>query len=171
MKRFFSFLAICVFFGFTSSDLTQEIKEAGLKIDLPNDQWFLANKVEKKDLVVYIFKRKPIEDGEGHQIIPNLAVLVEDAGDAKDFVEYSVTKRIQISFEVDSVFTPQNGLIGFQNSIGYKFRYVEQDIEHTVLIVHAFHEKKGIQIMCDATTDVFDKSGPEFIEALRSFRK
>ena len=80
MKRFLPLLAICIFCGFAPSELTQEIKEAGLKIDLPNDQWFLANKIDKTDLDVYMYKRKPIEDQEGRQIIPNIAVFVEDVG-------------------------------------------------------------------------------------------
>ena len=152
-------------------DLTQEFDEAKVKMDLPNDSWSLADK-RSGSMTAYIFKRQPIEDSSGRQIIPNIAVLIEDVDKKTDAITYSASKRIKTPFEVSDVFTHEKGTLMFKNAIGYKGKYVDQGgLEHTVYVVHAINEKKGLQIICDVTTNILDKVEPEFLAALKSIRK
>lgn len=159
-------------FGLSTSELTQELKEAKIKIDLPNDSWFLADKQENKAMTVYYFKRQPIEDDDGRKIIPNIAVIIEDVDKDLDAVTYSTLKRSKVNFEVLKVFTHEGGQIGFQNAVGYKGKYVDQGgLDHTIYIIHGINEKKGIQFICDVTTNILDKVESEFLVTLKSIRK
>jgi hypothetical protein len=74
--------------------LTHEIKEAQIEIDLPNEEWFLTDKIENK-ITVYWFKRNPIVDNEQKRVIPNIAVLVDDVDEGMDITNYSIAKRTQ----------------------------------------------------------------------------
>ena len=164
----FSFVA----FGFKSDALTQDIKEGGVKIDLPNDLWSLSDKQKKNSMAVYIFKRKPIGDPDGRQIIPNIAVIVEDVDKNMDAISYSVLKRTNIHFEVVKVYTHEDKLIDFENAIAYKGTYVDKgDLEHTIYIVHGINERKGLQFIFDTTTNVLSQVEGEFLASLKSIRK
>lgn len=157
--------------GLQPDPLIQDIKEAKIKIDLPNSEWFLADKVEKNDLVVYMFKREPIEDKEQRQIIPNIAVIVEDVDENLDVIRYSVIKRSQTPFDVDEVITPQSGKILFTNAIGYRGHYKKNELHHTIYIVHAINDGKGIHVIMDVTTNILDKVDVEFLSAIKSIRR
>lgn len=153
-------------------DLTQDLKEARIKIDLPNDSWALADRSENKGMVIYSYKRKPVDDRDGRHIIPNMAVIIEDVDKKMDAVTYSALKRSQVKFDVSEVFTHEKGPIKFENAIGYKGTYTDSGgLEHTVYVVHAINERKGIQFICDATTDVLAQVEDEFRRALKSIRK
>ena len=158
-------------FGLFTDELTQELKEAKIKIDLPNDSWFLANKQEINGLTIYYFKRKPIEDSEGRQIIPNISVIIEDVDKNMDAITYSALKRSKVSFEVSEVFTHENGKINYENAIGYKGKYVDKGLDHTVYVIHGINGKKGLQFICDVTTNILDKVDGEFLTTLKSIRK
>jgi hypothetical protein len=152
--------------------LTQELKEAKIKIDLPNDSWFLADKQENNGMTVYYFKRQPIEDNEERKIIPNISVIIEDVDKDLDAVTYSALKRSRVNFEVLEVFTHESGQIKFQNAIGYKGKYVDKGgLDHTIYIVHGINGKKGLQFICDVTTNILDKVENEFLVTLKSIRK
>jgi hypothetical protein len=155
-----------------TGDLTQELKEAKIKVDLPNDSWYLASKQDVNEVVVYNFKRKPIEDNEGRQIIPNISVIIENVDNELDAVTYSALKRSKVNFKISEVFTHESGLIGLQNAIGYKGTYTDKGgLDHTVYIVHCINNKKGVQLICDTTTDILDKMESEFLMTLESIRK
>ena len=155
-----------------TGDLTQELKEAKIKIDLPNDSWYLASRQEVKEMVVYNFKRTPIEDNDGRQIIPNISVIIENVDEDIDAVTYSALKRSKVNFKVSEVYTHEGGRIGLQNAIGYKGTYTDKGgLDHTVYIVHGINNKKGIQLICDTTTDILDKMESEFLMTLESIRK
>lgn len=152
--------------------MTQELKEAKVKIDLPNDSWFLADKQENKGMTIYFFKRHPIEDDEGRKIIPNISVIIEDVDKGLDAVAYSAMKRSRVNFEVLEVFTHTNGQIEFQNAVGYKGKYVDTGgLAHTIYVVHGINGKKGLQFICDVTTNILDQVDNEFMATLKSIRK
>lgn len=158
--------------GLRSDELTQELKEAKIKIDLPNDSWFLADKQENKEMTVYYFKRKSIEDNDGRQIIPNISVIIEDVDKTLDAVTYSALKRSKVNFEVLEVFNHDSGPIKYENAIGYKGKYVDKyDLDHTIYIVHGINGTKGLQFIFDVTTNILDKVDNEFLATLKSIRK
>jgi hypothetical protein len=163
---------VLTIFATPAGELTQDIKEAKIKIDLPNKLWALADKQSNNDVTVYYFKREFIEDEDGRKIIPNIGVVVEDVENDLDVVIYSAAKRAKINFEVSEVYTSDGGKIGFANAIGYKGKYNDnRGLAHTIYVVHGVNGNKGFQVICDATTSVADKVEGEFLASLKSLRK
>jgi hypothetical protein len=147
------------------------VPEAKVRFTLPNEHWQWHNRVEVNHRTVYTYKREPITDSAGRNIIPNIAIIVENAPDEKDVVAYSVQKRGDVPFDVTEMFMYQDGKIHFQNAVGYKGKYVEGGIEHTVFVVHALNSHMGIQLILDATSEIFRQIEPEFTRTLKSFQR
>lgn len=171
MKVFTFVYAILSAVALDSEELTHHLKEADIKIDMANDAWSLADKQDNSGTVVYIFKRQPIVDAEGRQIIPNIAVIIEAVGSNLDAVTYSSMKRSKVNFEVEEVFTHESGKIRFRNAVGYRGTYADSQLEHTIYVVHGVNGGKGIQLICDATTGVIPEVEGEFFTTLKSLRR
>jgi hypothetical protein len=88
-----------------------------------------------------------------------------------DVVTYSVNKRASGAFDVTKMFTHDDGIINYINAVGYKGTYSDQgSLNHTVYVVHAINEDKGLQIIMDTTTDTFPTIDTEFLQILKSIR-
>ena len=169
MKK--TFLLILLLVNIITGFSQELIKEAKLSLDLPNDKWELKGKQDKNGMQVYFFKRESIKDKLGRDVIPNISVVVEDVNKKLDVVTYSALKRGQVNFEVDKVFIHDKGLFDFKNAIGYKGRYKDQFGEHTVYVLHAINNKKGLQIFFDVLTGLFEDLDAEFKYTLKSIKK
>lgn len=163
---------VCVLYGFATEDRTWEIKEAGMKIDLPEDLWFLAEKKNDHDRQAYFFKRASIDDHEGRKIIPNIGIIIEKAPADGDAIAYSAMKRTYIPFDVSEVFTGADSKkINYKNAIGYQGTYNDRlGTAHTIYVIHAIHNDKALQFIMDCTTSVFKEINPEFQAAIKSIR-
>ncbi|HEV2482180.1 MAG TPA: hypothetical protein VGS79_21090 [Puia sp.] len=166
---FFSlFLAKATFAG----DSVYLFKEANIKIDIPSTIYHLRPRQEQNGFIIYVFKREPIQDSAERSIIPNVAVVIENVDPKMDVVTYSVTKRGNGAFDVDKMFIHGDGIIDFVNAVGYQGSYTDQNnMKHTVYVVHAINGDKGIQIIMDTTSDTFPSIDPEFRKILKSIRK
>jgi hypothetical protein len=149
----------------------EEIKEASISLELPNNSWNLINKMDQNGMQIYFYKRNPIIDKNGNSIIPNISIIVEDVNKDLDVVTYSAFKRGQVNFEVIEMFIHEDEKIDFENAVGYKGKYNDQFGEHTVYIVHAINNQKGVQIIFDVLTDLFSELDPEFKKTLKSIKK
>lgn len=144
-----------------------EIIENKLVFEIPNDNWFRNKLVDNNKFIWHSFKRNAIKNIEGRNIFPNISFLVEEAGDMSDVILFSMQKRRNMPFEVDSTFIHEDGKLKIKNAIGYLGHTTYQDgSKHTVLIVHALVDKKGIQVVMDMTTDIYNEYGHEFWSAL-----
>jgi len=70
----------------------------------------------------------------------------------------------------EKVFIQKDGIIDLKNAIGYKGKYSDTFGEHTVYIIHGINNSKGIQIIFDVLTNLFDKLDPEFKVTLKSLK-
>ena len=156
--------------GLFATDSTYLFKEANIKIDISDSVWHLQPRQEQNGYVIYVFKRDPVVDSAGRNIIPNVAVVIEDVNPKMDIVSYSVVKRGKCGFDVDKMFIHGDGIIDFVNAVGYKGSYADK-MEHTVYVVHAINGNKGIQIIMDTTKETFPVMDPEFRRILKSIRK
>jgi hypothetical protein len=166
---FILFLTNIWTFGIAQDTLTQKIKEAEISIKLPNNQWLLDEKIEKTGLVVYIFNRIAIIDSLGKNISPSISIVIESIDKNMDLVNFSILKRTKRPFEVEKVFNYETGLMNFKNAICYQGNYFDDESKHTIYVVHAIKNGKGIQIIFDATTSIFSKINDEFLVTLKSF--
>ena len=144
-----------------------EIIEDKLIFEIPNGEW-MRNKLQKnKNIEWHSFKRKGIKNDDGIMIYPNISFLIEEVGDVNDVIIYSMQKRQKMPFNVDSVFTYEKTDLNLKNAVGYLGNTTYQNgTKHTVLIVHALLDNKGVQIVMDMTSDLFDEYGDEFWKAL-----
>ncbi|GAB3289346.1 hypothetical protein [Hymenobacter tenuis] len=165
MKIFFlGILLLIATSGFAQID----IPEAGITFILPNKNWKLINKEIVNDRVVYHYKRLPIKNADGIDVIPNIAVIVESVGFDIPIGQFSNVLLEDNMFNIDSVYARENKLISFKNAVAYKGSYEDRQGLHTVYVVHAMNGGNGIQILFDVTADLFKIIGPEFRKTLKS---
>ncbi len=169
MNQFFRILAFLILSHSGFEVLSQEyIEEAQIQLILPNDNWQLISKDDKNNLQVYYYKRNPILDSANRKVIANISVVVEDVPSDTDVVSFSVVKRGSAPFEVLDMFNYENGPLQIKNAIGWKGRYRDKVGEHTVYVIHAINNQKGLQIICDVTSELFEMIDAEFKATLKS---
>lgn len=153
------------------------IPEAGMFIKLPNSDWELTEKTEGP-AAEYLFKRSPVKDGEGRQIIAAIMVYVEDATKyEQDVTLFSIEKRLpfqQKGVKVDkiSIHENQDYPISYKNNYLTICSYTDNGLDHVLYMIHIINkENKGIQIYMDMTKSIYDKYGQEFWTAMKSIRE
>ena len=155
---------------FISSYGQEIIKEANLSLTLPNDKWKFFKSQDANGVQVYLYNREAIKDSSGYNVIPNISVVIENVDKKLDAVTYSIMKRSQVKFKVDKVFIQKDGIIDLKNAVGYRGRYTDKFGEHTIYVIHAINRGKGIQVIFDVLTTLFDKLDPEFKVTLKSLK-
>lgn len=163
----------CLFLCLCETLTAQEvnIEEAGITFTLPNESWELTGNQTVNEVTVYYCKRQPISNSEGVEVIPNMAIIVENVEASTDLVNYSALKRTEVPFEVTDVFSSGDELLNIGDAIGYLGTYEdEQGRSHTVYVIHIVHSSKGLQVIMDITSDLFSSYGNEFSEALKSIK-
>lgn len=144
-----------------------QIQDTELKISIP-EKWTHAGDQENEQLKMSSFKRDPIQDSEGRGIIANIA-LISEANQGMDVVTYSAVKRGEMpNFDVLEVFIPKDWKMKYKNGIGYKGKYTDVNGEHTVYVMFFVNGDKGVRIICDSTTEVFNKIEQELISILKT---
>lgn len=175
MPKFLFRPVIIFFFSCFAKDLhagdsVYLFKEANIKLTIPNSHWHLQPRQEQNGFIIYVFKRDPIVDSSNRDIIPNVGVVIEKINQKTDIITYSVNKRANGFFSVIQMFAHEDGIIDYINAVGYKGTYTDS-LDHTVYVVHAINEDKGLQIILDTTTDTFSTIDTEFLQILKSIRK
>jgi hypothetical protein len=169
MKKLFLFVITILLL--TLNGFCQElINEAKISFELPNTYWALTNKKEINDKEVYYYKREPINDSLGRQIIPNISFVVEPIDKKIDVITFSAIKRGQVSFDVIKVLTNEDGFFKLKNAIGYKGTYTDKFGEHTVYVIHTINNKKGVQIIFDVLSELFKEMDTEFLYSMKTLQ-
>jgi hypothetical protein len=115
-----------------------------------------------------MFKHTPIKDPQGRDIEPVMAVICEPVTDSSDVIKYSISKRVQVPFDVKKLLTPQEGDFTHRNSVGYDGEYTRGSVVHKVIVGHLRHQQVGVQVICDSTDGVYDQVEADMREFLRS---
>jgi hypothetical protein len=161
----------------TDTSGTYQIPEANMSLQLPNDEWKLAQR-SNAGQVSYIFKRNPITDDQGNAIIPAIMVFVEDAKKyEKDVTLYSITKRLPfrskgLKIDTTLIQSNKNYPLTYKNAYFMKASYTENGLAHILYMIHIINnDDKGIQIYLDMTTAITDKYEQEFWTTIRSIKE
>jgi antitoxin component YwqK of YwqJK toxin-antitoxin module len=155
-----------------------EIKEAKLFLQLPNDEWFLADYADN-DLTHYIFKRNEITAPNGQAIIPAIMLYIEDAKDyEQDLILYSLQKRLAFSnmnIKIDKILIPTEKefpFSSFENAMIITASYSNNGVDHILYMTYIINkDNKGIQLYMDMTKDIADKYEEEFWTTLQSIKE
>lgn len=147
------------------------IPDTNLTIEMPNEKWELVDTQSSESMEVYYYKREPIEDSKGRQIIPNISIIVED-NEGLDVVTYSAAKRIQMPpLDIMQVYIPKDIKMKYKNGIGYKAGYSDKHGKHIVQLMFVNEGNNGLRIICDVMEEQYDTVEAEFLTTLRSIRK
>ena len=128
------------------------IEEANMFIKLPNSEW---NLTEKKDenLIQYYFKRSPIIDENGIEIVPAIMIFIEDASEyEQNIITYSIIKRkpfMEKGIKVEQILIQdsQEYPLTYKNGIFMKCSYNSAGLDHILYMIHIINKNnKGIQI-------------------------
>lgn len=153
------------------------IEEAAMLLKLPNSDWSLTDKIDG-DLTQYYFKRTPITDKNGMEIIPAIMVFVEDASKyEQDVTLYSIWKRKSfmekgIKIEETLIQDNENYPLTYKNAYFMKCSYSSNGLDHIFYMIHIINEEnKGIQIYLDMTKDIAADYEFEFWTTIKSIKK
>jgi len=154
-----------------------EIPEAKMTLTLPNQKWKLATH-SGTGPVEYIFKREPIPDSSGRQIIPAIMIYVEDAEKyQQDVTLFSITKSgpfQQRGVKIDStlIHTNKEYPLTYKNAYFMKASYTQGGLAHILYMIHIINKaNKGIQVYLDMTKELEERYGQEFWTTIRSIRE
>ena len=153
------------------------IEEANMFLRLPNTDWNLTDKVDG-DLTQYYFKRSPITDKNGMEIVPAIMVFVEDASKyEQDVTLYSIWKRKPfmekgIKIEETLIQDNENYPLTYKNAYFMKCSYSTNGLDHIFYMIHIINkENKGIQIYLDMTKDIATEYESEFWTTIKSIKE
>jgi len=154
-----------------------DIDEAKLHIMMPNDNWFLASK-STDGTVKYVFKRSPIVDSKGIDIIPAMMLFIDDARSYKnDISTFSIQKRQAfngkgIKIEKTLTYLDKDFPATFKNSMVLKGSYDDNGMEHILYMVFMINKLgQGIQLYMDMTSDIAPRYENEFLATMRTLRE
>lgn len=148
----------------------QQLDEAGVAFALPSNAWHLADRNEGRGLVIYSYKREPVEDMYGRKIIANISVLTELVGEGLDVQTFSAKIKARAPFSILENLPLQNNL-NFNNAIAYKGSFTDNNgFRHVMYVFHIRHRNKGTQVILDVPESVATELEPEFERVLNSLR-
>lgn len=148
-------------------------EKSKLYIKLPNDEWFLAVNESPNH---FIFKRHAIIDSNQREIIPAIMIYFEDAKPYKQNLNNYSNDLLKKFTIIENIKTEKFGdkdyPICYKNSILYKFKYKQNNLEHVLYIVHIINsEDVGIQIYLDLTKDISKQYESEFLTTIKSIKE
>jgi len=118
---------------------------------------------------VLMFKREPILDSKKRPIEPIMAIIYERVPASIDVIEYSVsmllTKPYQINRELLGGYPDHSSDM---HAVVFKGEYVRDSVKHTVFLGYIVYEQIGIEIIADATEEVFGKTKSDMAAFLKS---
>jgi hypothetical protein len=182
MKHLFLFFILLGYSAICSGE-QDTIKAANLLFEKPNSKWHLNQIKDTNERKFYIYKREPIIDSQGRPVIPNIAFMVETEPDTvnMDVMTYSVNRRGMFHVKTVGMFSGELGTtdpksktrygypkMKIKDAMGFIGVYKDWIGEHTVYLVFMIYKHKGIVIIMDMTTELFDKHVKEFNDGLES---
>jgi len=117
---------------------------------------------------VLMYTHSPILDKEGISIQPVIAVICEELSSPLNVIDYSLWKRKQVSFIVDSIYSKYSSTLSYWNGIGYAAHYGRNSLVHKLFVGHFRHKHVGVQVICDSTEGVYEAVEQDFRSFLRS---
>lgn len=153
------------------------IEEANMFLKLPNSDWSLSDKTDG-EFAQYTFKRLPVTDKNGREIIPAIMVFIEDASKYKqDVTLFSITKSkpfMDKGVEIEETLTQENSNfpLNYKNAYFMKCSYSANGLPHILYMIHIINkENKGIQIYLDMTKEIAPDYESEFWSTIKSIKE
>ena len=148
------------------------IPEAGIRFELPNDEWRFTNKYDYNRGPLYIYKRTPITDSTGMSVISAIMVSVETPdlpGPEYLGLELFVLQRMNdYGPEFARSATHQCDKIRLKNAAAYLGQYKNMGTLFHTYSVSKYINGKYVTLYCVITSSLLDELDPEFTRTLAS---
>jgi hypothetical protein len=150
------------------------VKEGPLKFTIPNDKWMpLPEKKNGNSSCLLHFKRLGVKDSVGRKLFPEIVIIVEPVPANAELKEYSLGKQKPYKnlkkYRVEKVFTSSDGMLRLHYAVGQKNSYEDANgIKHTFYFIHAIKQNRGIQVILDIPSDLFETYEEELVSVIQS---
>jgi len=118
---------------------------------------------------VLMFKREPILDSQKRSIEPIMAIVYESVPDSIEAIEYSAAlignKPFRIKHELLGGYPDYSSDM---HSAVFRGEYLRDSEKHIVLIGYILSEHVGVEIIADATDEVFSKTEADMAAFIKS---
>lgn len=171
-KLFLSFILLFAAFNlFAQKDY--HLKEGPLGFTIPNDNWMPINPTRTKTSTIWHFKRLNTKDSLGRKAFPEVVVIIERVPLSMDLTTFSLSKQKPYQnlkdYRAEKVFTDSDGMLRLHYAVGHKAYYEDGNgVKHTFYFIHAIKHDKGIQVIIDTPSTLFDTLEEEFTSVIRS---
>ena len=118
-----------------------------------------------------IFKHKPINDSQNRPVEPIIVLVYEKVDEKIDVIEYSVSVLAEKPYKINREL-----LGGYPNSssdkhsVVFKGNYEREGVKHRAILGYLLYNSIGIEIIGDATDEVFPKIESDIMIFLRSVK-
>jgi hypothetical protein len=147
------------------------VGELSLRLELPSAAWKPHRLPPQPGAQQVGFARDLVHDDAGNAVQPFCGITSEELpSGTNEIVLYSAQWRTRMPFQVDEVFSHEDGTVQLKNVIGYRGRTSHGGDEHTLLVLHGLFQRRGFVVVCDATTAVFPRVRGEMESFLRSLQ-
>jgi hypothetical protein len=136
-----------------------------------SSSWKLIKEVDPSDgsKGARMFKHRMMVDSKGRFIEPIIGLVFEKVLDSIDVIEYSVGvlghKPYTIERELLGGYPDHSS---DKHSVVFRGDYSNRGVHHKVLLGYIFHNNIGIEIIADATKDVFRRVESEMKAFIKS---
>jgi len=164
--------------GLDTSKTEYSIAGANLYIRLPNNHWHLTP-ASKENPIQYIFKRDPIKDRQGRDIVPAIMVWFDAVnkkiyhGDLDIYKEQKITGLMNSGYHIDLTLPSwyKDYPLTFKKGVFHKGTYSQDGITHILYVMFFINKSNiGFQVAMDMTKDIAPKYEQEFWTTIRSLR-
>jgi hypothetical protein len=150
------------------------VKEGPLKFTIPNDKWMpLPEKKNANNSCLLHFKRLGVKDSVGRKAFPEIVIIIEPVHANAELTDYSLNKQKPYKnlkkYRVEKVFTSSDGMLRLHYAVGQKNSYEDANgIKHTFYFIHAIKHHRGIQVIIDIPSDLFETYEEELVSVIKS---
>jgi hypothetical protein len=118
---------------------------------------------------VLMFKHNSIIDSFGRPVEPVIAILYENIKDSIDVIEYSIGLLGQKPFKIKhELLGGYPELSSDKYSIVFRGEYLRENVKHLVMIGYILSGNIGIEIIGDATEEIYPKVESDLKDFLKS---
>jgi len=161
-----------IFFTIANSQLTINFDGKKILYSSPDSSsWKLIKEVNPSVGLkgVRMFKHRIMVDSRGRFIEPIIGLLFEKVLDSIDVIEYSIgvlgIKPYTIEKELLGGYPDYSS---DKHSVVFRGKYVNLGVHHDVLLCYIFQNNVGIEIIADATDEVFGRVESEMKAFIKS---
>jgi len=148
-----------------------EVGHAQIVYSKPNDSLWVLDKFEsptKKSRATIMFKHIPILDSLNRPVQPAIGIHYEEVTEKMDCIEYALNFIGLYPFHKPMPVLGYPKYSSNKNSLVYLGEYTRYEVNHKVIIAYILDKHVGIEIIMDATSELYPKVESDMLLFLKN---